>query len=548
MVAAIALTMTPNGSAMVSANFPTTNPTTPDTTPPTLNAFTPVNGATNVALTTNVVGTFSEPMSLMSLTPSSFSLDDMGLPVAASYTTLGNTAVLIPSVKLGPMQTYSAHITTGVKDLAGNALGTGANWTFRTQDGSWGFPLTFLSSAALFAVNTAVGRGGDVVTVWVDGTTTPQRFLSSRFVPGTGFSPAQQIVADGTGVFSPAIAVDPAGNAIAVWGRSVTGSITLQASRLTPGGAWSAPVVVENNAVPPSLIQVQTDAAGNALALWVRQDTSVSPQISTVVTSSFAPAAGWSTPVVVTTVNGSVFPALAVGPTGEAMAVWQLAVPSQGIVADRFVPATGWGTPQLIEADAGFALGPQVAIDPAGNAVAVWAQTDGTRFNVVANRFTPTAGWATPQIIDNDTVADAFNPVVSLDAAGNAIAAWDQSDGTRARVAAARLVPATGWGTPVVVGQTGTNDFSPSIAVDPAGNAVVVWEDIGTESNGTVTNSIGANRFTPATGWGAGQIIDQLTTSSAQLSTVGIDGFGRASVTWSSGTSTTTFIQLTRFE
>jgi len=51
-------------------------------------------------------------------------------------------------------------------------------------------------------------------------------------------------------------------------------------------------------------------------------------------------------------------------------------------------PAKAWGTAQLIETDdAGEALRPQIAVDGSGNAIAVWQQFDGTRNNIWANRF-----------------------------------------------------------------------------------------------------------------------------------------------------------------
>src|SRR6185312_14546824 len=118
----IPLTMTPNGMANVQVNFPT--PTT--TTPP--------NGSTNVAETSPVVGTFSEPVSLTSLTSATFTVTDGALPAPGNTTTLGNTAAFAPSPPFGPMQTYTAKISPGIKDLAGNALATGASWTFRTAD------------------------------------------------------------------------------------------------------------------------------------------------------------------------------------------------------------------------------------------------------------------------------------------------------------------------------------------------------------------------------------------------------------------------------
>jgi hypothetical protein len=47
-----------------------------------------------------------------------------------------------------------------------------------------------------------------------------------------------------------------------------------------------------------------------------------------------------------------------------------------------------WGTAELLETDnAGDAAFPQIAFDSSGNAIAVWDQNDGTRTNIYANRF-----------------------------------------------------------------------------------------------------------------------------------------------------------------
>ena len=47
-----------------------------------------------------------------------------------------------------------------------------------------------------------------------------------------------------------------------------------------------------------------------------------------------------------------------------------------------------WGMATLIETDnAGGATRPQIAVDASGNALAVWQQSDGTRFNIWANTF-----------------------------------------------------------------------------------------------------------------------------------------------------------------
>jgi hypothetical protein len=151
-----------------------------------------------------------------------------------------------------------------------------------------------------------------------------------------------------------------------------------------------------------------------------------------------------------------------------------------------------WGEPVLIEiSNAGGAFSPQVAVDPNGNAVAVWRQSDGTRANIWANRFTPSAGWGVAERIETDDAGDARNPQVAVDPNGNAVAVWHQSDGTRRNIWANRFTPSAGWGVAERIETDDAGNASlPQVALDPNGNAVAVWE----QSDGT-RNNIWANRF-----------------------------------------------------
>ena len=130
-------------------------------------------------------------------------------------------------------------------------------------------------------------------------------------------------------------------------------------------------------------------------------------------------------------------------------------------------------------------------MDSSGNAIAVWHQSDGTRYNIWANRYVPGTGWGTAALIETDDSGDANNPQVAMDADGNAIAVWVQDDGTRSNIWANRYVPGTGWGTAALIE---TDDSwvwdNPQVAVDAGGNAIAVWE----QWDGTRFN-IWANRF-----------------------------------------------------
>jgi hypothetical protein len=122
------------GNALAS-NFVWTFTTaaTPDTTAPTVSSTTPANAATGVALNQKIAATFSEAMDPLTITTATFTMAGPGAtPVAGTVTYAGVTATFAPTSALAASTTFTATITTGAKDLAGNALASNFVWTFTT--------------------------------------------------------------------------------------------------------------------------------------------------------------------------------------------------------------------------------------------------------------------------------------------------------------------------------------------------------------------------------------------------------------------------------
>jgi subtilisin family serine protease len=111
-----------------------------DSTAPTLGTVSPTNGGTGVPLTATLEATFLKDMNPGSITVQTFTLTKEGSsgPVAGSsvgYNTQNSKASLDPASDLEANASYTATIkggSTGVKDLAGNALAQDHTWTFTT--------------------------------------------------------------------------------------------------------------------------------------------------------------------------------------------------------------------------------------------------------------------------------------------------------------------------------------------------------------------------------------------------------------------------------
>lgn len=101
----------------------------PDTTPPVANSTDPLNNATGVGPTNVVAITFSEAMDPLTINASTYTLKLGTTAVAGTVSYSGTTATFTPSNALAA-GVYTATITTGAKDLAGNALAANVIVTF----------------------------------------------------------------------------------------------------------------------------------------------------------------------------------------------------------------------------------------------------------------------------------------------------------------------------------------------------------------------------------------------------------------------------------
>lgn len=114
-----------------------TTGTTADTTRPTVTVTSPLDGATNVPLNRVVTVAFNEPMDPSTITEGTFTLNDgSSVDGVVTYSDTGRSATFTPDEPLLPSTDYTATVTVGVDDLAGNNLANNVSWTFTTGTGT----------------------------------------------------------------------------------------------------------------------------------------------------------------------------------------------------------------------------------------------------------------------------------------------------------------------------------------------------------------------------------------------------------------------------
>jgi hypothetical protein len=105
-------------------------------TPLAVVSTVPATGATGVNVSTAVTATFNNPLNAATITATSFVLRDAGnTQIAATYSVSGSTATLTPGNPLVAATTYTATLTTAVRDVNGTALVANYTWSFTTSGG-----------------------------------------------------------------------------------------------------------------------------------------------------------------------------------------------------------------------------------------------------------------------------------------------------------------------------------------------------------------------------------------------------------------------------
>lgn len=266
-----------------------------DTTAPLVTLVNPADMAFQVPVTSAVNATFNEAMDPLTINTATFKV--AGVTGEVTFNAVNNVATLTPGTPLAAGTTYTATLTRGVSDLAGNALATDKVWTFSTAATAVVPPTIPLGTAAPFGTfggTTGMTNTGTLTRVNGDiGTTATGSSMLTGFHDALGDiyteTPANVGAVNGkifsctnsttgpasAGVNAPACAVatqarldaqagylalvaKPVGGASPAPGANLAGITLLPGTYVAPGGSF---IIQGGN--------LTLDAQGDANAIWV---------------------------------------------------------------------------------------------------------------------------------------------------------------------------------------------------------------------------------------------------------------------------------------
>lgn len=281
----------------------------------------------------------------------------------------------------------------------------------------------------------------------------------------------------GPTLYSSTAAIDSRGNTIAVVVAVNAGVYTAEASFRPVGGSWQAPVTL---ASAPQIgePQLRFDGQGDAVVIWARSDDNTT--YKTQVAVRVAATGQWRAAVdLCPTGESCLTPQIAVDQPGDAVAVWMSGSAGNYVinVATGSIANGTWEQPVQLSQAGASAYAPQAALDAQGDATALWYRYGGkTAIIQSAVRPANNASWKPPVDVSAPGL-DAYAQQLAVDPAGDAVAVWESNNGTfKAIDSAVRIGPNGTWGAPGALSAYGLNAQYPQVTLGANGHALTVWE------------------------------------------------------------------------
>jgi hypothetical protein len=373
----------------------------------------------------------------------------------------------------------------------------------------------------------AIDSAGNALAVWYrwNGQNSQESVVQVAEHRGdAGWAAPLKLSPTGWAAYYPQLAVNGDGDAVAVWyGENPTSTGVVQAASRPAGGIWGP----ADNLSPGHDPHVAIDPYGSAMAVWERFDGATS-----IIQASFRPhGLTWSAPADLSAPGSyAAQPEVALDHYGNALAIWRRFDGRNWVVQAAAWPSGGgWSAPQDLSAPGQDAQIPQVAIDRYGNALAIWRRFDGANW-IVQAAFRPfslgrAGDWSAPEDLSAPRY-DAGAPKVAYDSLfGDAVAIWTRNDDT---VQVADRPVGGPWGPPQDLATPGFLTDEAQIALDSEGNAVALWRRSEAGEHGVIQ----AERRPAGGDWGTAQVLSRVGQAASEPQ-LAVDPAGNAVATWS---------------
>jgi hypothetical protein len=512
----------------------------------------PAAGAINVSRSVSPSLTFNASVDPATVTSANISLQGPMGPQDTSPTVSGIVLTIRPTTPLLPLANYTLTIGTGLRGVLGEQLAAPVSIGFKVTEAHWLTAAALENDGGdAYYPQVAMDASGDALAIWSQSDGVRYSIRASRYTAGIGWGTPELVEHDDGGdAKDPQIAFDSDGNALAVWDqydlpRDVSGATaSIWSNRYVSGQGWGVPEPIETLPNYAALPRIAMDPSGNAMAVWWQENAA---GVRQPWANRYSAGLGWGTAELLGPANGPAYATdVAFDPNGNAMAIWtQYDDGLKYLWSNRYTAGVGWGTAVKVVSASSKVSTPHLQMDGQGNAMAVWSSPyDLIHDAVWVSRFTLTGGWGAPVALDPNWVTHRTEPTIALDANGNALALWSALTVVPGGqvVRASRYTAGASWSSAEIM--SGSWASRPAVVMHGR-TALAIWS----EQERSGSTSIVSRRYVSGTGWSSYfqvQSTEPPTNVNQQLA---FDGNGNALAVWTRTNGTTGWdIYFNRFE
>lgn len=382
----------------------------------------------------------------------------------------------------------------------------GSNWqVFKSEyrNGNWTNPSSLadnISPDGTDAVcpQVAMASNGAALIAWQQVAYGAKQIFKSEFRGGTWTHPSgltDHISQSGTDADCPQVAMNNVGNALVVWsqpdGTSCGGQPCRQVFKSEyRSSSWHHPTSLSDNISPDGYAtdspQAAMDNNGNALVVW---EQLLSGGGSGIFKSEYRNNT-WTNPSSITDFISPGYPSPAYLPysamddLGTALIGWQEDAGSYQMFLSEYSGGI-WHHPattndHISVSGSDVTAGPKIAMGGDGSHLVVWWQNDGSHTQIFKSEYR--GSWVNPSSLMNNISPDGTDaqwPQVTMNATGDSIIVWQQSDGFQTQIFKSEYRDDV-WRHPTSltdnISPDGSAADSPAVAIDDNGNTIVVWQ------------------------------------------------------------------------
>lgn len=309
---------------------------------------------------------------------------------------------------------------------------------------------------------------------------TATSVLAGPVLAHAAWRPVDTLSAPGVDAVDVQTGVDGARNTISTWTRGDD----VQARVRRPDGTLQPTITLSDSYVRGSAAhpQIAVDEVGDAVFVWEEQNP---PRACWVIRARMRAADGTLGPVMSAYTNSAYdcfsgrAPRVGIDAVGNAVIVFERHGADVRILARTLSAGSVLGPTLFLSTAGADASKPDVGVDADGDAVFAWQKSDGTHTRI-QERALAAAGTLSVTRTNSAAGGDATAARVAVDPDGDSVATWQRLDGARSRIQARFRWSADAYGAVATLSDAAHDAVAPAIGIDPGGNAVLAWQLGGT--------------------------------------------------------------------